>query len=166
MTIKFNCQQCRKEIQAPDAAGGKRGKCPYCATSNYVPMPVAEDDTIPLAPVDEQDELQRQKEIEELLRQERALLAETGEEPSERGAESDAGGATDLRQLVVEYCLDMHKGKLPKAQATAAALKKNPSAALRLVGDFMSGREIEPGLATMPGALLQGFLRQLRGQLQ
>ena len=42
MTINFECGACGRTIEAPDAAGGKRGKCPYCGQSNDIPRPPAE----------------------------------------------------------------------------------------------------------------------------
>ena len=167
MTIQFHCEHCRKEIQAPDTAGGKRGKCPFCGTSNYIPAPLTEDDAIPLAPIDDEDERLRQKEVEDLLRQERDLLAEIGDkpvEPKERPRNDEA--KLELRNLVVKHCLFMFAGKLPQAQAQTVLLKKQSPLALQTVADFMSGREIDPALANMPGGLLQGFLRQLKQHLQ
>ena len=166
MTIQFHCEHCRKEIQAPDAAGGKRGKCPFCGTSNYIPAPVTEEDAIPLAPIDDEDERRRQKEVEELLRQERDLLAETGGHPAEPQERATDEAKPELRSLVVKHCLFMFKGKLPQAQAQAQLLTEHGAQALQTVEDFMSGREIDPALATMPGGLLQGFLRQLKQHLQ
>jgi hypothetical protein len=167
MTIQFHCEHCRKEIQAPDAAGGKRGKCPFCGTSNYIPAPVTEEDAIPLAPVDEEDELRRQKEVEDLLRQERDLLAETGGQPVDPQERPRAEEAKpDLRNLVVKHCLFMFAGKLPQAQAQTHLLTEHGAQAIQTVEDFMSGREIDPALANMPGGLLQGFLRQLKQHLE
>jgi hypothetical protein len=166
MTIQFHCKHCRKEIQAPDAAGGKRGKCPFCGTSNYIPAPVTEEDAIPLAPIDDEDERRRQKEVEELLRQERDLLVEIGNKPVEPQEPRTDEAKTELRNLVVKHCLFMYAGKLPQAQAQTDLLTKQAAHALKTVEDFMSGREIDPALATMPGGLLQGFLRQLKQHLQ
>lgn len=166
MTIQFHCSHCRKEIQAPDAAGGKRGKCPFCGTSNYIPAPVTEDDAIPLAPLDDEDERRRKKEVEELLRQERELLAETGSRPVEPQEPPDDDAKPELRNLVVKHCLFMFAGKLPQAQAQTRLLAEQKAHALQTVEDFMSGREIDPALANMPGGLLQGFLRQLKQHLQ
>ena len=165
MTIKFNCEHCRKEIQAPDAAGGKRGKCPFCGTSNYIPAPVGEDDVIPLAPLDESEERQRQKEIQDLLNQERDILAETGGQPKAPEEDNGSSSKQALHDLVVNYCLDMHSGKIERAATHAEALRDYGPAAVRMTDDFMSGKEIEPALATMPGGLLQGFLRKLKQSL-
>lgn len=165
MTIKFNCEHCRKEVQAPDAAGGKRGKCPFCGTSNYIPAPRTDDDIIPLAPLDEEEERRRQREVRDLLNRERDLLAETGGLPQDPAGRSDGDARQDLLDQVVRYCLDMHAAKLPQAQATAAALRRAGQPATQAVEDLMSGKEIDPALASMPGGLLAGFLRQLRAEI-
>jgi hypothetical protein len=166
MTIQFQCVHCQKEVQAPDAAGGKRGKCPFCGTSNYIPAPVKEEDAIPLAPLDDEDERRRKKEVEDLLRQERELLAETGGQPADPKEDSGGVSKQELRALVVKYCRHMHAGKLPKAEADTDLLREQGSQALGIVDDFMTGKEIDPDLANIPGGLLQGFLRQLKQQIQ
>jgi hypothetical protein len=166
MTIKFHCEHCRREVQAPDEAGGKRGKCPHCGTSNYIPAPVSEEDVLPLAPLDDEEERQRQKEVQELLRQERELLAETrGGPPTPLEHREDLAGQ-DLHHFVVNYCLDLHSGNLTRAQTHVTSLRKFGPAGLEAVSDFMTGKAIEPALANVPGGLLQGFLRQLKQSLQ
>ena len=82
MTITFRCEHCHKEVKAPDSAGGKRGKCPHCGQTSYIPSPVSEEDVLPLAPLDSAEERQRRKEIQALLEQERELRAELGGEES------------------------------------------------------------------------------------
>jgi len=61
MAIELHCPLCNKLIRAPDNAGGKRGKCPYCAGSVYIPMPPDEQSEIPLAPVDETVEKRKER---------------------------------------------------------------------------------------------------------
>ena len=77
MGIDFQCQHCRKKVNAPDSAAGKRGKCPFCGQSNYIPTPLTEDDVLPLAPLDEEEERQRRAKLSDLYRQEEALLSES-----------------------------------------------------------------------------------------
>ena len=52
MGISFHCEHCGKKIEAPDAAGGKWGKCPGCHNKVYVPAnkPTQPDDELRLAP--------------------------------------------------------------------------------------------------------------------
>lgn len=37
MTIKFRCFNCNSKVEAPDWAGGRRGKCPKCKAKNTIP---------------------------------------------------------------------------------------------------------------------------------
>jgi hypothetical protein len=55
MSIDLHCPQCTKLIRAPDNAGGRHGKCPYCEAKVYIPTPPAEDDEIKIAPFDATD---------------------------------------------------------------------------------------------------------------
>ncbi|MCH7474571.1 MAG: cytochrome C oxidase subunit IV family protein [Gemmatimonadetes bacterium] len=48
MSIELHCPQCEKLIKAPDTAGGRHGKCPYCGRDVYIPAISA---TAALAPV-------------------------------------------------------------------------------------------------------------------
>ena len=76
MSITFRCEHCGKDVKAPDSAGGKRGKCPYCHQSNYVPAPVSDDEVLDLAPEDEDYERHRREEIQTLRRKERDVNIE------------------------------------------------------------------------------------------
>ena len=59
MSISFNCEKCGKKIVAPDEAGGRRGRCPYCQASNYIPSPIKDDEIYDLAPEDADEEARR-----------------------------------------------------------------------------------------------------------
>src|SRR5947209_8473081 len=53
--IKFTCEQCGKDnITAPDAAAGKKGKCPAC--KKVVQIPALDDVETDLDVVEEPDE--------------------------------------------------------------------------------------------------------------
>ena len=62
MSIELHCPQCQKLIRAPDGAGGKRGKCPFCGSMVYIPTPPDEGEEIGLAPIDP-DEERRAEEL-------------------------------------------------------------------------------------------------------
>ncbi len=168
MSITFRCEHCRKEVQAPDDAAGKRGKCPYCKQSNYIPQPVSEDELLPLAPLDEEEERRTAREVEQLRRQESELIAEmggSGEEavPLEHREEVKA---EDVHHHVVNYCLDMASSRLERAETHVRELKKFGAAGREAVGDFLSGRVIEPALDIIPRELLNGLLTQLNSSLK
>ena len=61
MSIDFHCPFCNVMIKAPDNTGGKKGKCPKCKQTVYIPQPQAELDEFDLAPLDEEEERQRRK---------------------------------------------------------------------------------------------------------
>jgi len=165
MTITFRCEHCNKQIEAPDTAGGKRGKCPYCRQSNYIPSRVSEADLLELAPIDEDEERHREQEIQSLLEQEKQLLVESDQEaaaPDERGAE---GRPADLSRFVVNYCMDMAAGKLDRAQSQIEKLQPFGRGAHQIVDDFITDKILEPALDSIPTGVLKGFLRQLQSEL-
>ncbi len=164
MAITFRCQHCGKKVEAPDSAGGKRGRCPYCKQSNYIPAPVSVDELFELAPEDGQPGGEHSKELRE---QERALAAElsrggTGSVPLEHREDLKP---EDLHHLVINYCLDMAGSELERAETHAAQLKKFPRLAKQAVEEFLDGSVLEPALDPVPTKLLHGFLNNLRDQL-
>ena len=47
--IQITCEHCNHVIKAPRKAAGRRGKCPYCHNSIYVPTPSDELEEIPFS---------------------------------------------------------------------------------------------------------------------
>ncbi|MFW6153645.1 MAG: hypothetical protein ACOC95_00325 [Planctomycetota bacterium] len=169
MTIRFHCEHCGKTVEAPDTAGGRRGECPYCEGSNYIPTP-GDEEELDLAPLDEDAERLRRREEEDLREAERDLLNETshGTQPPPRLSERDPGDAKpeDLHHVVVNYALDMAAGDLERAATHVRTLRRFGSVARQAVDDFLSGRTLEPTLDKIPVKVLQGFLRNLLGDLR
>ena len=166
MSISFRCEHCGKKVEAPDSAGGRRGKCPYCKQSNYIPMPVSEDELFELAP--EEDEPPRSgPEAEAISEQERALIAEIGGAYTGRVPLEQREGlkTEDLHPFVVNYCLDLSDSRLDRAGMHLTELRKVPKIALAAVDEFLSGQALEPALDKIPPKILQGFLTQLRKEL-
>ena len=143
MSITFVCQYCRKEVKAPESAAGKRGKCPHCGETSFIPDPAVADDEIPLAPIDEEDE-----KTEAATEQREDYRAE------------------DLYPFVVSYCVDMANSQLERAQTSARKLKQYGFTGIQAVDDFIQGREIDPNLDSIPPKLMQAFLKQLRDDLR
>jgi len=168
MSITFQCQSCRKEVTAPDAAGGKKGKCPFCGEMNEIPLPpeAGEDDDglIPLAPIDEEAERREREERRNLYAQEQNLLAESGGTPPVPLEHRDDLTSEELHHFVVNYCLDMAEGKLDRAQTYVAQLKGFGALGTQAVEDFASGTVDEPALKQIPQPVLQAFLKQLTEQ--
>jgi hypothetical protein len=165
MSITFTCEHCGKQVQAPDEAGGRRGKCPYCQGSNYIPDPSVNED-IPLAPIDEEEERRRDEEERRLLEQEEELISETGGElAAPLGAEGDVT-SEELHHLVVNYCQAMAGSDLEKARDNARRLAQYKFTGIKAADDFLSGEASEPALDDIPPQLLQGFLERLKNDVR
>ena len=166
MPISFKCEHCGKQIEAPDSAGGQRGRCPYCKQSNYIPSPVSEEEIYDLAETDEEDEKRAAAERERLRAQELSLLSELDQPaapvPLETKEDLQAG---DIAHLIVNYCLDQADGNQERAEVHAAQLRKFGDVARGAVDDFISGRTIEAALDRIPAKALQGHLQKLRQAL-
>ena len=165
MSITFRCEHCHMDIKAPPEAAGRRGKCPHCGQSTYIPAPVKEEDILPLAPLDEQEERNRQKQYQSLLEIERDLLAEMDNEPAEPLESKKSVSADELYHFVVNYCMDMANGKLERAAQHAQQMKKFGFTAHQAVEDFQTGKALEPALDVLPTKVLHGYLAELKKQL-
>ena len=161
MSIKFNCEDCHREVTAPDDAAGKRGKCPFCGHSTYIPTPVSDDELLDLAPIDEAEERRRKREIEALRKQEHDLIAELRGDNEPPLEQREDLASDDLHHFVVNYCLDMFAGKLDRAKTHADKLKTFGQKGRQAVNDFITGKAQEPPLGTIPKPVLMGFLKQL-----
>ena len=81
MAISFNCESCKKKVNAPDDAGGKYGKCPHCNHRCYIPLPKSDgEEELKLAPIDPGEESEYEKKMREARELQKKLLHER-EEP-------------------------------------------------------------------------------------
>jgi hypothetical protein len=174
MPIKFECTECHKIVTAPDAAGGKRGKCPFCGRLVDIPLPPpppepqAEDpDLIPLAPIDEDEERKLSDERKALYAQEQSLLkAMAPSEDSVPIEQREDLSSEDLHHFVVNYLLDMFEGNLARAGAHADKLRSLGFAGIGAVDDFLEGKADEPALGHIPAPIREGFLRELKARVK
>ncbi len=175
MSIELHCPHCAKHIRAPDDAGGKRGKCPACGGSLYIPMPVSDDDLIPLAPLDEDAE----RRAEELRRESITYAASVDKDAARAGTEGRRdegtkglgppqsempGEVVDYGGLVNRFIVAMHESKLDEAERVAARLKK---AGVR-AHDYVDGLfldQMPPNIKGVPPQLVKSFLKALLGRL-
>jgi len=172
MPIKFECTECHKTVTAPDSAGGKKGKCPFCGQRVDIPLPEPpqeqeDPDLIPLAPIDEEEERHFAEERKALYDQEQGLLDATG--PSGDSVPLDQRedvSSADVHHFVVNYLLDMFDGNLKRAGTHADKLKSFGDAGIGAVDEFLEGKAEEPAIGHIPEPIRQGFLRELRARVK
>ena len=174
MPIKFECTECHRIVTAPDAAGGKRGKCPFCGRLVNIPLPPPpppaeqeDPDLIPLAPIDEDEERKLAQERKALYAQEQGLLdAMTPPEDSVPLDQREDLSSEDLHHLVVNYLMDMFEGNLTRAEMHADKLRSLGFAGIGAVDDFLEGKADEPALKKIPAPIREGFLRDLKARVK
>lgn len=166
MSITFQCEHCHKEIKAPDEAGGKRGKCPFCHQSTYVPSPVSEDEILPLADVDEEQERRDKETVQRLYAQEHDLLAQTGSAPAPPLEHREELTTADLHHFVINFCLEMARDRAEAADAEAAKLRKFGPLGLKALEEIASGDVREPALDAIPRRPRELYLNTLRSRLK
>lgn len=166
MAIEFHCDHCGKMVKAPDEAGGKRGKCPGCHQSVYVPTPSDQIELIDIAPIDETEERKRAELLKESQDVQRRLRNEK-EAPAPAAGATPASGAMpipklDMETLIVEYALAMANGNLEQAEHYAADIHSDMDAANEVM-QRLTADDIPPEqLAKIPRPVLVGFFRQLQ----
>lgn len=165
MALTFKCEHCHKKVSAPESVGGKRGKCPFCKESTYIPLPVSEDEILDLAPLDDEEEQERQRLESELRAQEHDLIAASGVIDSVPLSERDDVTSEDLHHFVINYCLDMASGNFKRAEKNAAELKQFHKVGVEAVKYFQIVQGNEPALSQIPPPVVQGFLKDLAGKL-
>jgi hypothetical protein len=174
MPIELHCPQCEKLIRAPDNAGGKHGKCPYCDTKVYIPVPFADDDLLALAPVDEEEERRAERERQEALRYTTAMDKDSDLKvappddaagPRSAGRRPDAPGEViEVGELAERFVLAMRDSKLEDADRIARQLKRAGSRAR----DHIEGMLLDPTpppIEGVPKPLVHGFLKALLERL-
>ena len=171
MPIKFECTECHKIVTAPDAAGGKRGKCPFCGRLVNIPLPPPpqeeDPDLIPLAPIDEDEERKLAQERKALYDQEQSLLEAMVPSDDEVPLEQREDlSSEDLHHFVVNYLLDMFDGNLARAGMHADKLRSLGFAGIGAVDDFLEGKADEPALGHIPAPIREGFLRELKARVK
>jgi len=172
MSVELHCPKCGKLIRAPDDAGGKRGKCPYCKETVYVPSPNPEHEEIPVAPLDE-EEIEHERELRrEAISYAAALDHETATDAGEgtgsgrrdAGSALDPGETIDVDYEVEAFVLAMRDSKLDAAERIIKKLMK----ARIQARDYIQGvlmDEMPRQFENVPAPLAQGFLKTLLARI-
>ena len=177
MAIEFHCHYCGKLVKAPDEAGGKRGKCPFCKNILYIPMADDQVEEVDLAPVDEEDERRRQQLLEESIRTEMQLLKERQAGPDLGPPKPDDESSLpdtlplspehpeDVEALVVQWIRAMADGQLAEAERTLDVLRRNRKIALEAAERLAMEDPPPPGLVDIPRPVLTRYFRSLMEQV-
>ncbi len=160
MSITFQCEHCRREVKAPDEAGGKRGKCPHCQQGNYIPAEL-NGDVFDLVPLDETAERQQKSERHSQMEAERDLLAETDGPPSIPLEHKEDLASEDLHHFVINFCLDMAASNVERANTHAEQLSKFGATGFEAVEDILMEKYPEPALKHIDRQMRERFLTQL-----
>jgi hypothetical protein len=160
MTIGFHCESCKKKINAPDNAGGKWGKCPYCHHRCYVPLPESEgEEELKLAPVDETEEMKYQRMMKETHNITQTLLHEKSE-PDDSDTPQNAN-EKDASALVIRYLRLMADGSLDEARKAAEQIMVNKASARTILESILKQKKPVPQLQDIPQKVLEGFIKNM-----
>jgi len=165
MPIKFHCEHCGKKIDAPDTAGGKRGKCPACHNRVYVPQ-VDADDELKLAPLDETEGERQKRLLAETFQLTQHILREKDvpDAPVASGPGS-AMGEEELTDVIVRYLRQMADGNLDGAQRTVGTIAAQRREAKGILEQIATSDPPDPGLQDVPAQVLSGLIRNLRTRI-
>jgi hypothetical protein len=165
MSIKFHCEHCGKKIDAPDTAGGKRGKCPACHNRVYVPELEAEEE-LRLAPIDETEE-ERQKRLRaEALQFTQNIFEDTvAPEAPPAGKTGASIDEDELTDSVVRYLRQMADGDLDGAQRTAQTIAAHRREVMGILDQMAANEPPNAELQDIPAQVLSGLIRNLRTRI-
>ena len=169
MVIEFRCHHCNNMVRAPDDAGGKMGRCPYCQNQVYIATPADQLEELDLAPVDAEDRAQQralERETEELMERirEDRPAPEDADVGSQGGADAGARRST-VEELVVKYLVAMKNADLSGAERVVSRLSGSAGEAKR-AAERIAADPLPPAeLADVPPNVMRGFIKQLLARL-
>ncbi len=171
--IRVTCEHCNHAIKAPLKAAGRRGKCPHCQNSVYIPTPESELEEIPLELEDDDTSAAAQQFAREDVALTAALGSEAKDAPQPTATPQQeapaprrtALDATDISQLIIRYLLAMQVSELERAEALTAELKGAARQAKSKIQQMMVDSMRPEAVRNMADGLYQGFLRKLLEQL-
>jgi len=168
MAIEFHCDHCGKLVRTTNENAGKRGKCPHCGNSVYVPTPTDDIEPLRLAPLDEEEEREQRRLLDESRSVARQLREEKHPPPPETTTPptppptNDARLPSDMETLVIDYVVCMSQGKLNEAEQLAEEIHTDMARAEEIL-QRLTMDELPPAqLAEIPRPVVNGFIKQLR----
>ncbi|MFA5291783.1 MAG: hypothetical protein WC496_01965 [Phycisphaerae bacterium] len=160
MPITLHCESCKKKIVAPDNAGGKWGKCPFCNHRCYIPLPPDEnEEELTLSPVDETEEVRYRRMMQETYNITESLLHET-EEPSDAETFKNMN-EKEFTAQIIKYLRLMADGSLDEAHNLAERIVPYKSQAKAIFEKLLKAKKPEPELQDVPKKVLDGFIKNM-----
>ncbi len=170
--IQITCENCNHVIKAPRKAAGRRGKCPHCHNSVYVPTPADELEEIPLSSSDDEALARADRLEKEALDVAAAIRREKDEAPPEAVQSSEPPAAakprppvTDITRSICRYLQALQVSELERAEGIADELKGSARQAKSKIQQMMVDAMRPEEVRGIPDGLYQGFLRKLLEQL-
>lgn len=158
MSIELHCSSCSGKVSAPDHAGGRRGKCPYCGASVYIPMPPDPNEEIGVEPLDEEFV----QHVNEMIEESFAVTAGAG---ADFGMDDGPGEVLDCDEEVKLYILSLRDSRLDKAESALDRMKKQKTKAKNHVQAMIADPMQQP-YDGVPAPLMKAFLQKLATELQ
>lgn len=170
--IQVTCQHCNHVIKAPRKAAGRRGKCPHCHNSVYVPTPSDELEEIPFASSDDEALAKADRLEKEALEVAAAIRREKDDTPQKARPTPDPPTTakpnppvTDITRAICRYLQAMQVSELERAEGIAEELKGSARQAKSKIQQMMVDAMRPDEVRGIPDGLYQGFLRKLLEQL-
>jgi hypothetical protein len=123
------------------------------------------DDLIPLAPLDEEEEARRRQEHRDALAEQQDLMAEMSRELPVPLEHREDLGTKDLEHFVINYCLDIAHGQHERAQQHIRQLRKFGKLGQQTVEEFLAEKMGDPALKAIPPKLAEKWIRRMLDQV-
>jgi len=168
MSIVFHCEHCGNRITAKDEAAGKWGTCPACHNKLYIPDLNAEADDLKLAPIDESEEAEKKRLLEETFEITQEILktkADKKNQESLRSVSSYRATDDDLSNSIISYIKYISEGKLAEAESLENQIIPYGRRAVEIIDRLALSEIPEPELEDISPAVLSGIIKTLRSKI-
>ena len=169
MSIVFHCEHCGNRITAKDEAAGKWGTCPACHNKLYIPDLNVEADDLKLAPIDETEEAEKKKLLEETFQLTQEILQTKADKKKQEipiKLSSYEATEEDLSNSIISYIRYISEGKLAEAESLESQIIPYGRRAIEIIDRIALSEIPEPELEDIPPSLLSGIIKTLRSKIR
>jgi len=165
MSITFHCEYCGKKIKAQDGAGGKWSNCPSCNNKLYIPDLSSGGEDLKLAPVDENDEVERKKLMAETYKLQQDILEEREDDKKDASSAWSEISDKQLTIFIINHLRQTADGQLGQAEESLKSIACCGDRAVRILDRIALSDIPEPELADIEPQVLSGLIRTLRNNI-